>query len=87
MGSVAIVLGADTLANLQQLMDWAAQFALWLCLGAMLCGAGVLGAAQAFGSGSSGPRNLILSAVTGVMVLGIAGAVVTLFSNSFGAPK
>ena len=51
----------DPLSGLQTAANWLAQYGLWFALGAVVAGAGTLGAAQLFGGGGSGSRQLILA--------------------------
>ena len=75
--------GGDPLSGLQTAANWLAQYGLWFALGAIVAGAGTLGAAQLFGGGGSGSRQLILAGAIGAICIGCAAFVVTAFSNGF----
>jgi len=72
---------------LQQVLDWAAQLALWGSLAAMLAGAAIYGMAQHSGnlSGASRGKTLAVAGLIGAALTGVAPTAVNLLYHAAGS--
>ena len=74
--------GAPGSAGVQKFLDWMGQYSLWMLVGALLLGGGIIGVGQLSGhQGASRGRSAITGAGLGTMVVGMAPFIVnTLFA-------
>lgn len=76
--------GAPGSAGMQTFLNWIGQYSLWMLLGALLLGGGIIGVGQLSGhQGASRGRSAITGAGLGTMVVGVAPFLVNTLFKTF----
>jgi hypothetical protein len=76
--------GAPGADGVQKFLDWTGQYSLWMLLGALLLGGGIIGIGQLTGhQGASRGRSAITGAGLGTMVVGMAPFLVNTLFGAF----
>ena len=77
--------GAPGAAGIQKILNWAAQYGLWLALASFVLGGGMLGLASAWGNGmhAGKGREMVIGGGVGACVIGVAATAINLFHTAF----
>ena len=77
--------GAPGAAGIQKMLNWVAQYGLWLALASFVLGGGMMGLASAYGNGMHGGkgREMIIGGGIGACVIGVAATAINLFHSAF----
>lgn len=77
--------GAPGADGIQKVLNWTAQYGLWLALASFVLGGGMLGVASAWGNGmhAGRGREMVIGGGVGACVIGVAATAINLFHSAF----